>query len=291
MTNTSLAQQILHTRQNSDGGWPYARGVSWTEPTVYAMLALLSAGEGEAVPRGLGWLQTMQRDDGGWRPQPGVDQSTWVTALVALLPPEKLGEAVHARALRWVAGSAGEESGAVYRLREWLLGHGSLSSAESPGWPWIPGTAAWVAPTSIAILALEKQFRRQARPELEKRIAEGRSFLLERMCSGGGWNHGSTRPLGYPTNAYPETTGLALVALHGVQAPQIDLSVPLAQRYLSECHSADAYNWLRLGLLAQGRAPAEPASAANMRFRTIPEVSLDLIVQAANQGRHPLLAS
>ena len=264
--------------------------MSFTEPTVYAVLALLDAEDAGPARRGLSWLRAAQRADGGWPPQSAVDQSTWVTALVAWLPSGQLGETAHAAGIRWVAGSAGEESGATYRLREWLLGHGPLSAQESPGWPWLPETAAWVAPTAVAILALEKECRRQSRPDLEKRAGQGRRFLLERMCNGGGWNHGSTRPLGYPTSPYPETTGLALAALHGVRAPQIDLSVPLAERYLSECRSADACNWLRLGLLAHGHRPAEPSSAAGLRFRTVPEISLNLIVQQALEGRNLIFA-
>jgi hypothetical protein len=257
---------------------------------VYATLTLLNAGEQEPARRGLQWLRAMQRADGGLSPQRSVDQSTWVTALVALLPTEQVGDAAHAKALNWIARSAGEESGTVFRLREWLLGRGSLSTQQAPGWPWVPETAGWVAPTSVAILALDKQCRRQATPEFQKRLDEGRQFLLERMCKGGGWNHGSTSPLGYPTSPYPETTGLALAALHGVRARQIELSVPLAQRYLSECRSADAWNWLRLGLFAQGGLPADPVPARNLTFRTVPEIALDLIVQQALDGRNPLFS-
>lgn len=285
LTEAPVAPRDLAARQNPDGGWPYTRGVSWTEPTVYALLALRDAGEPEAVRRGLSWLRAAQRPDGSWPPQPGVDESAWVTALVALVPPEKLGEAAHSAAIQWIAGSSGEESGGIYRLREWLLGHRSQSSQQTPGWPWVPGTAAWVAPTSVAVLALDKECRRGTRPELEKRLTEGRQFLLERMCNGGGWNHGSTQPLGYPTSPYPETTGLALAALRGVRAPQIEVSLVLAQRFLRECRSADAWNWLRLGLLAHGRLAAEPVPPEGLHFRTVPEVSLDLIVTAARQGR------
>ena len=36
-----MSIEILLKKQNRDGGWPYVRGGSWTEPTVYAVLALL----------------------------------------------------------------------------------------------------------------------------------------------------------------------------------------------------------------------------------------------------------
>jgi len=285
---STSSSQTLAARQNPDGGWSYAQGVSWTEPTVYATLTLLDAGERQPVRRALAWLRAAQRPDGGWPPQLGVDESSWVTALVALLPPEELGASPHAQALRWIAAEAGAESGAMYRLREWLLGHAPLSERQTPGWPWLPGTAAWVAPTSIAVIALQKECRRENRPELQNRLDQGRRFLLDRMCQGGGWNHGSSEPLGYPTNPYPETTGLALLALRGVRAPQIDVSLPLAQRFLKDCRSADASNWLRLGLLAHRQAGAEAADA-NLQFRTVPEIALRHIAQAAAEGRDRIL--
>ncbi len=284
LTETVSRPQALAARQNADGGWSYVRGVSWTEPTVYAALALLSSGEPEPVRRAVQWLRAAQRPDGGWPPQPEVQQSTWVTALVAWLPPDLIGQEAHARAIRWIAASAGEESDAIFRVREWLLGQGALRAREAPGWPWVPGTAAWVAPTSVALLALRKELRRNPDARLENRITLGRRFLLERMCRGGGWNHGSNQALGYPTTPYPETTGLALLALRDVRAAEIDASLSLAQQYLRECRSADAWNWLRLGLLAHRRLDTTVLPAADLRLRTVPELALDCLTQAALQG-------
>jgi hypothetical protein len=43
--------------------------------------------------------------------------------------------------------------------------------------------------------------------------------------------------------------------------------------------------------LAQGRLPAHAAPAAELQFRSVPEVSLDLILQAAFEGRNRLFAA
>jgi hypothetical protein len=209
-----------------------------------------------------------------------------VTGLVALLGPEIMSDAAHRSAIGWVLGTTGEESTRTHRLREWLLGNStSMRQRESPGWPWVPGTAAWVGPTSIAILALQKEERREPSSEVRGRIDAGRRFLLGRACDDGGWNHGSSRALGYPSHAYPETTGLALAALRGVRAPQIDLALQTAQRFLAECRSADALNWLRLGLLAHGRLPPGYCTPSGVECRTIPETSLELVMNAAERGR------
>ncbi len=272
---------LIH-QQNADGGWPYHRGTSWTEPTVYAVMALFAAGESQAAGSGLNWLATAQRADGGWAPQPGVEESTWVTGLVALLPVELLGRARHAAAIRWLMGTIGRESTLAYRVREFLLGHSIPPEQEFVGWPWIPGAAAWVGPTSVAILALDKERRHNPSGSVTERIAAGRNFLLQRMCGGGGWNHGSARPLGYDSDPYPETTGMALAALRGIQSPKVDRSLEVARRFLTQCRSADAFNWLRLGLLAHGQLSPEFCTGTDLACRTTCERSLHLLLQHTN---------
>lgn len=276
----------LIAKQNRDGGWPYSRGGSWTEPTVYAIMALFLAGEAASAQRGLAWLGSIRRRDGGWPPRAGVDLSTWVTALVALLGPGKIGAPPYGRAIQWLLGTTGEESTTVYGLREWLLGNSTPSADRKfPGWPWIPENAGWVVPTSVAILALDKEDRRQPSSQVRHRVDAGRQFLLSRTCDDGGWNYGSSRPLGYPSRPYPETTGLALAALRGVRSPQVDRALAMAQRFLAECRSADAMNWLRFGLRVHGRLPAGYCAPSGLHYRTIPETSLDMVMTAAEQGR------
>lgn len=279
-----MSTGILVSKQNRDGGWPYVRGASWTEPTVYAVLALLAAGETGPAGRGLRWILGSQRPDGGWPPQPGIGQSTWVTALVALLPSERLGAGVHARAIEWLLRTTGRESTLTYRLRQWLLGNPRSPEQEFAGWPWMPGTAAWVGPTSLAILALRKEAVRRASPVIRERIDSGQRFLLSRMCQEGGWNHGSARPLGYASRPYPETTGMALAALRGIRSPAMERALALARHFLIDCHSADALNWLRLGLLVHGQLPADYCSPRQISYHTLPETSLDLLVTEAEKG-------
>jgi len=279
-----MSIEELVQKQNRDGGWPYVRGASWTEPTMYAVLALLAAGEIDSARRGIAWVARHQRADGGWPAQPGIDQSTWVTALVALLPPEALAPKPLQHAIDWLVGMTGEESTMLYRIRERLLGHSRPADQEFAGWPWVPGTAAWVGPTSLAILALEKDYARSRRDDVRRRIEEGRGFLMRRMCHDGGWNHGSVRALGYESKPYPETTGQALAALRGVRTSEVAKALTVARVFLTECRSAEALNWLRLGLLAHGEQPGAACLPPGIAGRTLPDQSLEMLVGSVQKG-------
>ena len=280
--------QTLASKQNPDGGWPYRKGSSWTEPTVYSMLAMLAAGAEDNAARGFQWLRRVSRADGGFAPQPGVEESSWVTALVALLPAERLGPAAHDRAIQWLLNTDSADTTPVFRLRAWLRGEANIRDKVYSGWPWTRGAAAWVGPTAIAILALQRANQRNPSSELQRRIAEGREYLLTHTCAGGGWNHGASQALGVYQTAYPETTGMALTALRGVDAPEVHRGVGLAQQYLPASRSADEINWLGLGLIAQSGMPAGYSRPAEVDVRTIPEMSLAILLDEAQQGREVL---
>lgn len=279
-----MSIETLIARQNPDGGWPNVRGSSWTEPTVYAVMALLAAGERKPADRGLQWLRATRHADGGWGPQPAIEESNWTTGLVALLPPEELGTNLHRGAIEWLMRTTGYETSFEYRLRQWLLGRKPGPELQFAGWPWAPGSAAWVAPTAVAILALDKEAARRPVAGIRDRIDTGRRFLLSRSCEDGGWNHGSVGAFGYVSKAYPETTGMALAALRGVRSPRITSAIGVARRFLADCRSADAQNWLRLGLAAHGQLPAGYCVPGGLAFRTIPEASLDLLLSDARSG-------
>jgi hypothetical protein len=171
----------------------------------------------------------------------------------------------------------------VHRLRAWLLG--KQFETQPKAWPWMPGAAAWVGPTSVAILALDKAQGRMSSPAMQMRVREGKEFLLSRMCREGGWNHGSSYTLGVDAAAYPETTGIALAALRGIKNDHVERSLRAAGEFLRECRSADALNWLRLGMLAHNRMPAGYAPPADIARRTLIEHSLDLLVAQVQKGR------
>jgi len=281
-----MSISTLISSQNPDGGFPYRRGKSWTEPTVYATLALLAAGELPAARKGLDWIRAAQRPDGGFPPQIGIDESTWVTALVALFSPEEIGQPEHDRAIQWLLTVSGEESSSIYRVRQFLLGVPRNADQKDPGWPWMPGAASWVGPTSLAILALDRENVRKPDQRIRERVQAGRRFLLARMCGEGGWNHGSSRATGYESRPYPETTGMALAALRGVSSPKLDLALAAGKRFLQDCRSADARNWLTLGLLAHGQLPEGFCSNQPLDYRTLPETSLNLLVAGAAKGNN-----
>lgn len=270
-------------RQNRDGGWAYGKGCSWTEPTAFVLLAQTAAQkDGRSFDAGLKFLFSLERPDGGWRPQPGVDESTWVTALVALLPEEAIGSERLHRGVKWLEQQTGRESSWAYRLRQRIAGN----KDETPeGWPWFPGAAAWVIPTSMGILAFERALSRREDSELRMRVEAGREFLLYRMCADGGWNHGSNRALGRDGDSYPETTGIALLALHGApKSAKIDRAREAARRHLASCRAAEGIAWLRMGLRAHG---ASVPSGFEPEPRTTQDAALLAIASAA---RNPLLS-
>lgn len=278
----------LERLQNADGGWGFRGGGSWTEPTCYALCALSAAGlaDSEASRRGARWFASRQRGDGGWPPRDGVDESTWVTALALLLPDPLLPVPQQNRAAAWLLAETGRETSWVFRLRMRLL-NVHLENTEFDGWPWYPGAAAWVMPTALSILALEKHARRSGSDTLRERVRQGQRFLLSRRCRDGGWNHGSSRALGYDSDSYPETTGVALMALHDSRAPEIAVAEALAERQLETCPSVEATSWLRLGLIARGKKV--PASRLERRELTV-ECALSSLAEAAQQGRNVFLA-
>jgi len=272
------------SRQNSDGGWAYARGGSWTEPTIFVLLAQsVTDVDRASFVAGLKFLRATQRRDGGWSPQPEVEESTWVTALAAFLPEQAIGKESLRRAAAWLKGQTGRESSLSYRFQQWMAGN----HEEYPyGWPWFPGAAAWVIPTSFGILAFERLLANGANDRaLRNRIGDAREFLFARQCADGGWNHGSNKALGRDGDSYPETTGIALTALRGApKSDALERAKAAARRHLTSCRTAEGSAWLRMGLAAHGENVQSP-------FQPVPRTTMDAaLIALASAPRNPLLS-
>jgi hypothetical protein len=136
----------------------------------------------------------------------------------------------------------------------------------------------------MSVLALGKLAGSDSR--VRDRIGQGQSFLLARRCRDGGWNHGSTKALGYDSDSYPETTGIALLALHGSNAPEMKQGVEVAQRHLASCRSLEAASWLTLGLLARGCQTVLPQLPDHGGTN---ELAIAALAQSAAAGKNMFL--
>jgi len=269
-------------RQNKDGGWSYTRGASWTEPTVYAALALKACSADRAAGvRALQWIARRQLQDGGLSPYASVEQSTWVTSLVLLLSPEDFESHCYRNALNWVLRQTGQETDWMYRLRLRLTSQ--EDRYQISGWPWFPGAASWVSPTSAAIVGLRRAHSYSGDAAIARRIEEGQRYLVMHTCADGGWNHGGERALGYNAESYPETTGAALLALRGAPRATLAASIRRARILAETCSFSEGASWLRMGLAAQGETLPEKSTLGkprNLRDQCL-EVLSHLVAEGA----------
>ncbi len=290
MAEANTLQQQLLGAQNSDGGWGYQKGSSWTEPTALALLAL-TANEGpDAVcaPARI-WLARSQKPDGGWAPQPAVDQSTWVTSLATLaLAGGADALQQHRRGICWLIRHILPADNPIGRFISRLQG-----APEDPrpagGSPWFPSTAAWVGPTTMSLLALSDQITRNGDNQLRSYVSEAQEFILSRRCSDGGWNHGGSRYRSQNASSYPEMTGMALLALRGADPSALLFPLQRACEFVHSPASSEALSWLQLGLWAHGRDYL--ALKTQLPCRTIRDISLRLLALAGKSKTNKLLTA
>ncbi len=289
MAEASDLQRKLLDAQNSDGGWGYRNKSSWTEPTALALLALEAHRlAGTAYERGCAWLRHNQRGDGGWPPNPTVETSTWVTsAAVLALSNADRASGRYARAIEWIQRQIKPEPGSLERF---LFRMTRLSPQQpSGGSPWFSGTAAWIGPTVMSVLALNEAARYDENARLRSSVKNGKEYILSTRCSDGGWNHGGSRFRSETAESYPEMTGMALVALDGIPASELSASIERAQAYLISPGSLEGLSWLQMGLLRYDGNVLK--RKANLPCRNTRDISLRLLALAADTGRNKLTAS
>jgi hypothetical protein len=218
-------------------------------------LSRLALRESGAHPAAL--LQAQDRP-GGWCAIPGAGApGVFHTALALLalrrfqhLPVRSAAD----RAFRWLSDVRGLESHWLWQWKFRLFDRQVRFDPEKSGWPWVPGTVSWVAPTALAILAFRAWHRESPR------IPSALDMLLDRACPQGGWNAGNSVVLGVELDPHPDFTAMALLAL-GDSAHSNDAVVHRSLRYLHDrlnrTSSPYSLGWAVLALSTYGHAGAE----------------------------------
>lgn len=298
-----VAVECLLRARNPDGGWPYASAQSWTEPTALAILALRTTSVRsdqqvvEACCRGIDWLVAVQRDDGGFAPAPAVRESTWVTSLAALaLASGDAGQrsayvARWSRATAWLVTQKPAETSGVIGVLQRLLN--TPGSHPPPGGAsWFPGTAAWVAPTAMRVFALARAAALTGDPSAHHAVERARNFLLTRRLADGGWNHGGWYGASEPVTSYPETTGIALLALRGLPPHALQPSIDLAEANIARPGSLEAWAWLNMSLIVHGRRASHERADTPLESRawTVRDLALGILSSNASSSDNPFTA-
>ncbi len=293
MAEAATLVQWLLSSQNPDGGWPYVRGLSWVEPTGFSILALSLEQDPKAVSarhRAVAWLLAQQKPSGGWAPNPSVSECTAVTSIatMALLTDNKSRQ-VESRnvdnALRWAIEQVYPDDFSASLLFARVL---HLPPPHAPGSvPWYPGTAGWVTPTSLSVLLMMRASQEKNRPELAGLAHQSCRYLLSRRCDDHGWNHGGSKTRSEDAISYPETTGLALLALRAASISQPQESVSLARRFAGNPESVEGLSWIQLALESFGQSISDPPRLP--RQRTVRDSALRLITLNSRQGNNIFL--
>jgi hypothetical protein len=212
----SSATSFLAETLNPGGGWGYGPGHG-SNIEATAAVAVASAGDPAiaALHEGaVAWLQAAQNADGGWGFAKDDPQSGWMTAWAVLALAER---------------GAGGVSEAVDRGAAWLLRTQALDPATSAtaeelqqaktlhgmdltlrAWPWLPGQASFVEPSSMALWALMGV---PSSPAIRARADQVVRYLVDRRCQPAGWNVGNPMMFSrsFPPRACP--TAWTLLAL------------------------------------------------------------------------------
>jgi hypothetical protein len=269
------AQDRLLSLRRADTGWAEQQGSPpRVEPTVLACLGLLATdpagGRALAASRSAAaWLGSFQNADGSLGLSQDLAAPCWATPHAIWLwaamgdQPERL-----ARAVGWLLGQKGAS---LQRSDDAPTGH----DPTIVGWPWADETHSWLEPTAHAVLAL-----RCAGQAGHPRAREGLRLIRDRAIPSGGWNYGNSSAFDRELRPQPATTGLALLALAGLEdrAAREDRALGYLREVLPTTRSPQALAWGLLALEAWGERPRDADSwlseayvqASAMRTRNHP---------------------
>mgnify|MGYP004702560885 CR=1 FL=1 len=215
------------------------------EDAALTLLALRRAGRSPEA------LINAQQSSGAWPAAFQVDlPSVYHTALALMAlrefdtPPAQ--EAAD-RAFRWLTAIQGREAHWLWQWKFRLFDRQVRFDPSKYGWPWIPDTVSWVAPTALSILA----FRcwRRSSPRLKPAV----EMLLDRACAEGGWNAGNSVAFGVNLDPHADFTAMAVLALHDFRPQgqgQVEASLDYLVARLSEASSPYSLAWGTIALSA-----------------------------------------
>jgi hypothetical protein len=250
------ARDTLLQRRGQPVGWGYRpEAAPCVEPTVLACLGLLAserdrrAGHATAAVRSSAdWLAAFQDRDGSLGVSAALPTPGWATAYGVLLWGALGGyTAQRERAARWLLGQAGVTV-ANLAPSDRFVGHDTTLI----GWPWVADTHSWLEPTAVTVLAM----RRDGKAD-HPRVRAGLRLIRDRAIASGGWNYGNNHLFGRDLRAQPGPTGLALLALAGVdgRTGRVERAIRYLQRALQETRATQSLCWGVLGLKAWGCCP------------------------------------
>jgi hypothetical protein len=246
----------LIAARHASGGWGWrAHDTANTECTALAVMALRNMDPGSAgayaADSGISWLRSRQMAGGGWPLNDQVPMSSWTSALAAIaLAGEASDDDQALRGGAWLLGQESRGYPWLHRLWSRLFSSDRVADQDQGllGWPWTENTAAWVEPTVWGLLAVKLLTPHLPRARAVERIRHGELMLADRMCIGGGWNYGNKRVMGVELPPYPDTTALALIALHDI--PSADVTGASLQRLRELTAGRNSMLVLALSILA-----------------------------------------
>lgn len=274
-----------------------AGGPSSTEATALALLSLTGAVRaGDPLRRGsIRWLQEHQRADGAWPFSRVVPEASWVTSVASLALLRATGQAdASVRGAVWLLAQSSWRPSIGTRIRRRFYPETKVVDLndELRGWAWTDGAFSWIEPTAHAILALRALRGHMPAEQVVGRVREAEAMIRDRVCEGGGWNYGNSRVLDEVLWPYPDTTALALIALHdGPRDAIVTDSLHALRRMLEENDSGLA---VALSILAF-RLYDEDVRELSVRLRENVKAtqllgetrSLALAALALDERRHP----
>jgi hypothetical protein len=250
------ARETLLRVRGPAAGWGYRPETSpCVEPTVLACLGLLASDvdrradlDASEVRRSADWLAAVQCQDGSLGVSATLPTPGWTTSYGLLLWGALGGyTAPRERAARWLLGQEGIP---VPNLEpsERTVGH----DTSLVGWPWVADTHSWLEPTAVTVLAM----RRDGKTD-HPRVCDGLRLIRDRAIASGGWNYGNNHLFGRDLRPQPAPTGLALLALAGVDSRTqiVDRAIKYLHSALPGTRATQSLCWGVLGLRAWGCCP------------------------------------